>query len=104
GQVNGETAGGRYIGAVGGQPDFARAGARAVNGRSIIVLNSTSPDGSVSNITATPVDRVTTARSDVDVVVTEFGASELTGCDETERRRRLIAIAHPKFREALERA
>lgn len=104
GQVNGETAGGRYIGAVGGQPDFARAGARAVNGRSIIVLNSTSPDGSVSNITATPVDRVTTARSDVDVVVTEFGAAELTGCDETERRRRLIAIAHPKFREALERA
>lgn len=104
GQVNGETAGGRYVGAIGGQAEFARAGARAVNGRSIIVLNSTNPDGSISNITATPVERVTTARADVDVVVTEFGAAELTGCNEAERRKRLIAIAHPKFREALERA
>jgi acyl-CoA hydrolase len=47
---------------------------------------------------------VTTARSDVDIVVTEFGAAELKGQTLAERTRRLIAIAHPDFREELDRA
>jgi len=47
---------------------------------------------------------VTTARSDVDVIVTEFGAAELKGRTLAERARRLTAIAHPDFREELERA
>ncbi|MEA1015362.1 acetyl-CoA hydrolase/transferase family protein [Sphingosinicella sp. LY1275] len=102
GQVNGEVAGGRYVGAVGGQAEFARAAARAPKGRSIFVLNATTRGESASSITASPVARVTTTRADVDVVVTEFGAAELTGCGEAERRRRLIAIAHPRFRDTLE--
>jgi len=47
---------------------------------------------------------VTTARSDVDVIVTEYGAAQLRGCPLGERARRLVAIAHPDHREALERA
>jgi acyl-CoA hydrolase len=47
---------------------------------------------------------VTTARSDVDVVVTEFGAAELKGQTLAERARRLVNIAHPDFREDLDKA
>jgi acyl-CoA hydrolase len=105
GQVNAEVAGGVYIGAVGGQVDYVRAARHARGGRSIIALPATARGGTVSRIVATlstPV--VTTARSDVDVVVTEFGAAGLRGISLEERARRLIAIADPRFRAALERA
>ncbi len=46
---------------------------------------------------------VTTLRSDADVIVTEFGAAELRGQPLDERIRRMIAISHPNFREALAR-
>jgi acyl-CoA hydrolase len=46
---------------------------------------------------------VTTARADVDAVVTEHGVAELTGCTVDERGRRLIAVAAPQHREDLER-
>jgi acyl-CoA hydrolase len=46
---------------------------------------------------------VTTARVDVDVVVTEYGVARLTGCTVAERAARLIGIAAPNHREALER-
>lgn len=104
GQVNAEVAGGKYIGAVGGQVDYVRAARRSRGGRSIIALPSTARRGTVSRIVAslsTPV--VTTARSDLDVVITEHGAAELRGISLEERARRLIAIAHPRFREDLER-
>ncbi len=44
---------------------------------------------------------VTTARSDVDVVVTENGAADLRGKDLGERRQALISIAAPNFQEDL---
>jgi acyl-CoA hydrolase len=44
---------------------------------------------------------VTTARADVDVVVTEFGIAELRGCPLSERARRLAAIAAPEHRDSL---
>lgn len=34
-------------------------------------------------------------------VVTEYGVAELCGSSIRERTRRLIAVAHPKFRDAL---
>jgi acyl-CoA hydrolase len=105
GQVNAEVAGGVYIGAVGGQVDYVRAARRSRGGRSIIAMPATARRGTVSRIVPTlsaPV--VTTARSDVDVIVTEFGMAELCGISLEERARRLIAIADPRFREDLERA
>ncbi len=104
GQVNAEQSGDRYMGGTGGQVDFVRAGARSPGGRSIIALPATAVGGSVSRITAGLSGPVTTARSEVDVIVTEFGAAELKGQNLAERARRLIAIAHPDFREELERA
>jgi acetyl-CoA hydrolase len=47
---------------------------------------------------------VTTPRSDIDHVVTEFGAARLRGLSLVERARALIAIADPAHRETLERA
>jgi acyl-CoA hydrolase len=105
GQANAEVAGGRYLGAVGGQVDFVRAGVASAGGRSIIAFPSTTPDGKHSRIVASLGTRpVTTARSEVDVIVTEYGAAHLRGCPLQERARRLIAIAHPDHREALSRA
>ncbi len=102
GQANAEIAGGRYLGAVGGQVDFVRGGVASPGGRSIIAFPSTTPDGKHSRIVASLDGRpVTTARSDVDVIVTEYGAAHLRGCSLQERARRLAAIAHPAHRDAL---
>ena len=103
GQVNAEQSGDRYFGGTGGQVDYVRAGARSPGGRSIIALPATAKGGRLSRITARLSGPVTTARSEVDVIVTEFGAAELKGQNLAERTRRLITIAHPDFREALER-
>ena len=103
GQVNAEQIGDSYLGGVGGQADFVKAGHRSIGGRSIIALGSTTEKG-VSRIhcqLSTPV--VTSLRSDADVVVTEYGAAELRGQTMVERARRLIAIADPRFREQLNR-
>ncbi|HEY4374466.1 MAG TPA: acetyl-CoA hydrolase/transferase C-terminal domain-containing protein [Burkholderiales bacterium] len=105
GQANAEIAGGRYLGAVGGQVDFVRGGVASIGGHSIIALPSATPDGKRSRITASlDGNPVTTARSDVDIIVTEYGAAHLRGCPLRERAQRLIAIAHPEHREALARA
>lgn len=103
GQVNAEVADGVYVGGVGGQLDFVRAAAASPLGRSIIALPSTAKEGRVSRIVATLSANVTTPRSDADVVVTEWGAAELGGQTLKERAKRMISIAHPSVREALER-
>jgi acyl-CoA hydrolase len=48
--------------------------------------------------------RITTPRYLVDYVVTEYGAVELRGKSDAERARALTRIAHPAFRESLERS
>jgi acyl-CoA hydrolase len=99
--VNAEQSGASYLGGTGGQVDFVRAGVRSPGGHSVIALPATARGGSVSRITTALRGPVTTARSDVDVVVTEFGAAELAGRSIAERARRLAAIAHPDFRDDL---
>jgi acyl-CoA hydrolase len=51
----------------------------------------------------TPGNIVTTPRSDVMYVVTEYGMVNLKGKSVAERAKALISIAHPDFREDLER-
>ena len=51
-----------------------------------------------------PGAAVTTFKNIVDWVVTEHGVAELRGSTIRERTCRLIAIAHPRFRDELERA
>jgi acyl-CoA hydrolase len=103
GQVNAEQSASAYLGGTGGQGDFVRAGARSPGGHAIIALPATAKGGTVSRITGSLSGPVTTARSDADVIVTEFGAAEVKGQTLAERTRRLIAIAHPDFREGLAR-
>lgn len=104
GQVNAEQSGASYLGGTGGQVDFVRAGARSKGGHSIIALSSTARGGTISKIVVDLSGPITTARSDVDLIITEFGVAELKGQTLAERTRRLIAIAHPNFQEELDRA
>ena len=105
GQVNAETIGGRHVGQIGGQIDFVRAGALAPEGHSVIALPATGAKGTVSRIVGKIADGVvTTARGDMDLVVTEYGVAELRGRSLGERARAMIAIAHPDFRDDLTRA
>jgi acyl-CoA hydrolase len=105
GQINAETVNGAYIGAVGGQAAFARAGAAAPHGRSIIALASTAAGGAISRIVARLGDGVTsTPRADADLVVTEHGVADLRGATLRQRAERLVAIADPAHRSELEAA
>ncbi|MFC0684905.1 acetyl-CoA hydrolase/transferase family protein [Novosphingobium clariflavum] len=104
GQVNAEQSGMSYLGGTGGQVDFVRAGARSPGGASLIVLASTAKGGALSKIVPALSGPVTTARTEVDVIVTEYGAAQLKGQTLAERAKRLVAIAHPDFREDLSRA
>ncbi|HXD91548.1 MAG TPA: acetyl-CoA hydrolase/transferase C-terminal domain-containing protein [Candidatus Binataceae bacterium] len=103
GQINAEVADGVHVGAVGGQGDFVRGAQMAARGRSIIALPSTARNGKVSRIVARLSGPVTTARSDADLIVTEYGIAELRGQPLQVRIPRMIAVAHPDFRETLER-
>lgn len=102
GQVNAEVAGGSYVGAVGGALDFVRAANRSPGGVSLCVLPS-AVGTRASRIVARLSGPVATPRSEAGVVVTEHGAADLRGLGLAERARRMIAIAHPAFREQLER-
>jgi acetyl-CoA hydrolase len=103
GQVNAEASARDYVGGVGGQVDYMRAAAQSEQGCAVIALPSTSRDATLSRIVAGLSGPVTTARSDVSIVVTEHGVADLRGKSLGERRRAMVAIAAPQFREELER-
>jgi len=103
GQVNAEWVGGRQISGIGGQFDFVEAAMYSRGGLSIVALPATGARGTASRIVralaaGTPV---TTPRSCVDLVVTEYGVADLRGKGVYARAGALAAIAHPQFREAL---
>lgn len=101
GQANAERVGGRTVSGVGGLVDFMRGARRSPGGRSILALPATAKEGSVSRIVSLLSGPVSVARHDVDLVVTEFGLADLRGVSDTERARRLSAIAAPIFRDTL---
>jgi acyl-CoA hydrolase len=107
GQACSETAGFRHLTGTGGQLQFVRGAYASRGGRSVICLSSTYERGEapVSRIVATltPGNIVTAPRSDVMYVVSEYGIACLKGRSVPERARALIGIAHPRFRESLER-
>lgn len=95
---------GRQFTASGGQLDFVRGAYASEGGRSIIACHSTAAKGTVSRIVARLDGPVTAPRNDVHIIVTEHGRAELKGRSDAQRARALIAIADPRFRDALERA
>lgn len=105
GQVNAEVVGGAQVGAVGGAVDFVRGTALSQGGRSIVALPARARGGTLSRIVPRLGAGVTsTPRSDVDMVVTEYGVAELRGRSLRQRAKALTAIAHPSFRAELEAA
>lgn len=105
GQCASETIQGRYWSSSGGQADFARGAMYSPGGKAFIVLHSTTHDGAISRIRSqlSPGSVVTTLKNTVDHVVTEWGVAELRGRSIAERTHAMIGIAHPRFRDELER-
>ena len=108
GQVVADNIDGRQISGVGGHEDFVAGAELHIDAHSLICLRSTAvrqgdvvsrivgrlPEGSV----------VSTPRHHTGVVVTEYGAAELTGRTVRERAHALVDIAHPDFRDELRKA
>lgn len=111
GQCASESIGSRQYSGTGGQADTAVGAQICPEGKSFIALYSTADikdaDGNVKTVSCiVPMLKlgttVTLSRNDVDYVVTEHGVAWLRGQSIRERVKRLIAIAHPDFREQLE--
>lgn len=105
GQVCADSIGRSFYSGFGGQVDFIRGAARSKGGKPIIALPSTAKLGKLSRITPMLAHGagVTTSRGDVHFVVTEYGVADLYGKTIRQRVNALIQIAHPAFREELER-
>jgi len=108
GQVCSDSIGPRLYSGVGGQVDFIYGASRSKGGKPIIALPSMAvmKDGSkVSKIVAMLKQGagVVTTRNHVHFVVTEYGVARLYGKTIRQRARALIDVAHPAFREELEK-
>lgn len=103
GQCNLEHAAGRAVSGPGGAPDFASAARHSSHGCSIVALNASYGGGAGSRIVPSLTTQAIASlgRTEVDVVVTEFGVARLTGATVHERAEALIAIADPAFQEDL---
>ena len=100
GQINAETVARNQVSGVGGQSDFINGASLSRDGKSIIILPSSSKGASISRIVPY-LDKgaaVTSLRHDIDYVVTEQGIASLRGKTLKERAKALIEIAEPKFR------
>jgi acyl-CoA hydrolase len=107
GQAASESDGHRHISGTGGQLQFVRGAYASKGGKSFMCLASTyDKRGEPRSRIVTALTRgniVTTPRTDMMYVVTEYGLVNLKGRTVAERAKLLISIAHPKFQEELER-
>ena len=102
GQANAELLGTRYAGAVGGQSDYFRAARRSPGGLAILALPATYGAAPRSRVVARLGQAyATAAQSDVDVIVTEYGAADIRATTLAERRGLIAALAEPRFRATL---
>ena len=106
GQINSDSIGHQFYSGIGGQVDFVRGAAKAIDGKPIMVLPSTArlKDGTeVSRIVPflQPGTGVVVTRGDVHYIVSEWGIAYLYGKSIRERVLEMINIAHPDFREEL---
>ncbi|MEX2614806.1 MAG: acetyl-CoA hydrolase/transferase C-terminal domain-containing protein [Alphaproteobacteria bacterium] len=107
GQAASESDGHRHISGTGGQLQFVRGAYASSGGKSFICLASVFERRGIRKsrivLNLTPGNVVTTPRSDVMYVVTEHGMVNLKGKSVADRARALISIAHPDYRDDLER-
>jgi len=107
GQAASESDGHRHISGTGGQLQYARGAYASKGGKSFMCLSSVYEKKGVRRsrivLDLTPGNIVTTPRTDIMYVVNEFGMVNLKGKSISERARAMISLAHPDFREELER-
>ena len=107
GQAASESSGHRHISGTGGQLQFVRGAYASKGGKSFICMSSTYERRGVRQsrivLSLTPGNIATDPRSDMMYVVTEFGMVNLKGKSVPERAKAMISIAHPDFRDDLER-
>ncbi len=113
GQVCSESIGSMQFSGTGGQADTAIGAQDSKDGKSFIALYSTAMvrnketgEKERKSKIVTQLEKgaaVSLSRNDVDYVVTEYGVASLRGTNIKERVKRLIAIAHPDYREELYR-
>ena len=103
GQCCSESMGSMQFSGTGGQHDYARGAFDSKGGKSIIAFYSTAKSGTVSRVVPTlaPGAIVTTPRTEVQWLVSEYGAANLKGKSTRERAKAIIGLAHPQFRDEL---
>ena len=107
GQVASESAGFKHKTGTGGQLQFVRGAFMSEGGKSFMCLSSRYMKGDQPRsrivVGHPPGTVITTPRTDVMYVVTEYGMVNLKGKSMPERVNALISIAHPDDRESLEK-
>ncbi|MCD8357119.1 MAG: butyryl-CoA:acetate CoA-transferase [Clostridia bacterium] len=105
GQVSSESSGMRQISGTGGQLDFLTGTAASRGGKAFICMSSTYRDKhGIRYSRIVPRfggDIITSPRSQVYYVATEYGVANLVGRSTWERAEAIISLAHPDFRESL---
>ena len=107
GQAASESDGHRHISGTGGQLQFARGAYASKDGKSFMCLSSVYERKGVRKsrivLELTEGNIVTTSRNDIMYVATEHGMVNLKGKSVAARAKAMISLAHPDFREELER-
>ena len=105
GQVCADSIGKNMYSGVGGQMDFIRGASLSEGGKAIIALPSITNKG-ISRIVPflNKGAGVVTTRAHAQYIVTEYGVANLYGKTIDQRVAELIKIAHPDFREEMERS
>lgn len=107
GQCGSESLGFNMYSGTGGQLDFVRGSTLSKGGKSFLALPSTADTkkGRISRIVTKflPGTVISTPRSDVQYIVTEYGIADLWLKSVSDRVREMISIAHPDFRDELEK-
>ncbi len=105
GQAVADNIDGKQISGVGGHEDFVAGAELHTDAHSLICLHSTVTVAGVVHSRILPAlpegAVVSTPRHHTGVVVTEYGAAEVSGLTVRERAHALAGIAHPDFRAAL---
>lgn len=107
GQVSSESFGARQISGTGGQLDFLIGASSSKGGKAFICMSSTYTDknGEMHSRVLPQFngDIITSPRSQVYFLATEYGVINQEGKSTWERAEGLISIAHPDFRDELVR-
>ena len=105
GQVCADSIGKNMYSGVGGQMDFIRGASLSEGGKAIIALPSITNKG-ISRIVPFLKQGagVVTTRAHVQYIVTEYGVANLYGKTIKQRIKELVKIAHPNFREDIEKS